>query len=260
MAQAGGEETVQAVGRGRVEAAVRVDQATGRLGQQGTGGVDGEVGVALQEAGHGLLVFLGFERAGGVDEHPARFEQAGGDGEQLQLVLPVGGQILGLAVPADVRVAAGWPSRGGTSTKRRTLGECWRPEASEDGVSQIFLNPVLDDEVEILGVLVHELVHAVTPGAGHKGAFIDVAKKVGLKRPWTSTTADESLETWLCKIADTLGDYPHSKLTPQVERKVQTTRMRKLTADCCGYTVRTTQKWIEEGLPSCPCGNQMEVE
>ena len=106
MAQAGGEEAVQAVGRGGVEAAVRVDQATGRLGQQGTGGVDGEVGVAFTEAGHGLLVFLGFERAGGVDEHPARFEQAGGDGEQLQLVVLVGFQVFGLTVPADVRLAA----------------------------------------------------------------------------------------------------------------------------------------------------------
>ena len=62
--------------------------------------------MAFTEAGHGLLVFLGFERAGGVDEHPARLEQAGGDGEQLQLVTLVGFQVFGLTVPADIRLAA----------------------------------------------------------------------------------------------------------------------------------------------------------
>jgi hypothetical protein len=173
---------------------------------------------------------------------------------RLRTVLKGNGDV---EVP-EVRVAAGWPSKGGTSSKRRVLGECWKPEVSEDGIGQIFLNPMLDDEVEILGVLVHELIHAVHPEAGHKGKFIETAKAVGLVKPWTSTSVDESLEVWLINIANELGDYPHSKMTPQVQRKVQTTRMVKVVCPSDEYTVRTTRKWIDVGLPVCPCGETME--
>jgi hypothetical protein len=161
-----------------------------------------------------------------------------------------------------VRVAAGWPSSRGTSTKKRVLGECWKPAAAEDGVSQIFLNPMLDDVVTILGVLTHELIHAWDKGEnGHKGPFVQVAKNVGLTGPWTATSVGPDLYPLLTDAAERLGPYPHSKLTPGVQRKVQTTRMLKLTAeDCCGYIVRTTQKWVDEGMPMCPHGNEMEIE
>lgn len=163
-------------------------------------------------------------------------------------------------IPApEVRVAAGWPSRGGTSLKKRVLGECWKPEVAEDGVSQIFLNPMLSDPVEVLAVLAHELIHALHPTAGHKGAFVDAAKEAGLVGPWTSTSAGPELTGELARIAERLGPYPHSKLTPSIERKVQTTRMIKIECPECGYIVRTTQKWIDVGLPTCVCGEDMEV-
>ena len=38
----------------------------------------------------------------------------------------------------------------------------------------------------------------------------------------------------------------------------QGTRMVKLTAPDCGYTVRTTRKWIDQGAPMCPHGVAME--
>jgi hypothetical protein len=35
----------------------------------------------------------------------------------------------------------------------------------------------------------------------------------------------------------------------------KTTRLRRLDcADGCGYTVRLSRKWLDVGLPSCPCG------
>jgi hypothetical protein len=30
------------------------------------------------------------------------------------------------------------------------------------------------------------------------------------------------------------------------------TRLIKLTAACCGYTVRTTRKWVDLRYPQCP--------
>lgn len=160
-----------------------------------------------------------------------------------------------------VRVAAGWPSRGGTSLKKRVLGECWKPSVAKDGISQIFLNPMMDDPIQILGTLTHELIHAWDKGEhGHRGPFVEAAKAVGLTKPWTATSVGPDLKPLLVEVAETLGEYPHSPLTPSVQRAPQTTRMLKLTADCCGYIARTTRKWIEFGLPSCPCGNEMILE
>lgn len=166
--------------------------------------------------------------------------------------------IFELNVP-EVRVAAGWPSRGGTSLKKRVLGECWKPEVAEDGLSQIFLNPMLDEPVDILGVLVHELIHAIHPTAGHRGDFVSTAREVGLMGPWTATTPGDDLKVRLREIRNALGPYPHSKLTPSIERKVQTTRQLKVACGSCGYTIRVTKKWIEVGLPTCPCGDEMEA-
>lgn len=35
------------------------------------------------------------------------------------------------------------------------------------------------------------------------------------------------------------------------------TRQRKLACGRCGYTVRVTRKWIQVGLPTCPCGETL---
>lgn len=161
-------------------------------------------------------------------------------------------------VPA-VRVSTGWPSKGGTSLKKRVIGQCWKAEASQDGVAQVFISPMLDDGPAVLAVLVHELIHAIHPRAKHQGDFIGTAKNVGLVGPWAATSAGEDLTAKLVSINEELGSYPHSKITPIMQEKVQTTRMLKLTAECCGYIVRTTQKWVDQGMPMCPHGNVMEL-
>lgn len=164
-----------------------------------------------------------------------------------------------VSVP-QVRVSAGWPSKGGTSLKKRVIGQCWKAEASEDGVAQIFISPMLDDGIAVLAVLVHELIHAVHPEAKHQGAFINTAKAVGLTPKWTATSAGEELTELLTGISTDLGIYPHSKITPVVQEKVQTTRMLKVVCPNCEYTVRTTAKWLDKGNPSCPDGDEMFEE
>lgn len=163
----------------------------------------------------------------------------------------------------SVRVSTGWPSARGTSTSKRVVGQCWKPETSEDGQSQIFISPVLDDTVTVLAVLIHELIHAWDRGEnGHRGPFVAAAKDLGLEAPWTATSPGERLTATLAGFVDTLGAYPHSKITPAIERKPQKTYMAKFEAvDCCGYIARTTKKWYEqEGAPLCPHGEAMEME
>lgn len=164
-----------------------------------------------------------------------------------------------LGVPVS-HVSVGWPSRGGTSVKRRVAGQCWHGETSEDQTPHIFISPMEGDPFSVLTILVHEMIHAALPGEGHKGEFITVAKELGLTRPWTSSVAGEDLAPVLSQISDTLGEYPHSPITPSPKAAVQTTRMLKLRCAECGYVARTTQKWLEVGTPTCPCGTKMERE
>lgn len=158
-----------------------------------------------------------------------------------------------------LHVSTGFPSRGGLT---KVIGECWKSKAAADEVTHhIFINPRLDDVVTVVATLLHEMIHAADDGEHkHKGAFVRAAREMGLEGKATATIAGADLAEWARGIDAKIGGYEHVALIPIATEKKQTTRMLKLEAPCCGYVVRTTKKWIEEGLPSCPCGNEFEME
>lgn len=167
----------------------------------------------------------------------------------------------------EVRVSCGWPSVSARSASRKRIGECWKTVATEDGVAQIFVSPVLGKTIEVLETLAHELVHAVDDcESGHQGAFAKTARRIGLEGKMTSTHAGPGLLERFEPILERLGEYPHSAInlsgggseTP----KKQTTRMLKMVCPNTGYIARTTQKWIDEyGTSLCPCCRvEMELE
>ena len=176
--------------------------------------------------------------------------------DAVEHLAPVFKQRTGLSVP-EVHASVGFPSKGGTSTKKRRIGECW---PTQEHGAQIFISPLLDDAFDVLAVLVHELVHALHPDSGHRGDFVASARSMGLTKPWTATSAGEDLEPVLTNLIGELGEFPHSKIEPGSPKlKPQTTRMRKIQCPEDGYIVRATAKWLEIGLPTCPCGTEMEV-
>lgn len=160
-----------------------------------------------------------------------------------------------------LRVSVGWPVRGALSKTKRRIGECHPTESSKAEINEIFISPWLDDPIEVLGVEVHEIIHAIDNcKSGHRGSFSKAARKVGLEGKLTATHPSDKLKERLHVIIKDLGDYPHQTLDPAtLERKKQSTRMIKLQCPACGYVVRTTRQWIEVGLPVCPCKTQMEV-
>ncbi|WP_321471186.1 hypothetical protein [uncultured Paludibaculum sp.] len=169
-------------------------------------------------------------------------------------------QEAGLALPDKLRISVGWPSVRPLGRKKRAIGECWDPKCSTDQTTEIFISPFLQDAGQVGHVLVHELVHAAVGNeAGHKGEFIVGAKKLGLMKPWTATTASPELEERLVPRFPT-ATFPHATLdATMVEkmRKKQSTRMVKVECDECGYTARTTKKWLEDkGAPICPCNGK----
>lgn len=157
-----------------------------------------------------------------------------------------------------IRVSCAWAKRA----SKRSIGWCWQTSVSADGVNELQVSPELDDPVKVLGVLLHEMIHASDNCASsHKGYFRTTALALGLTGKMTATTVGEELYPKLEALAAELGPYPHAALRPVAQGRVggQTTRMIKVICPRDGYTLRTTRKWIDLGLPSCPCGEQMEL-
>ena len=161
---------------------------------------------------------------------------------------------------AEIRVSTGFPSRGARSRQSQRIGECWDSTAISDGICQIYISPVLEDPTRVLGVLVHELVHAaVGCKHGHTGPFRKAALALGLTGKMTATTEGPELRDRLTDLSARLGPYPHSALDA-TRRKTQSTRMLKAECVPCGYIVRLSRKMIDRlGYPICPgCAVQME--
>ena len=163
----------------------------------------------------------------------------------------------GYEVPDDTKVTCGWPSRGAIA-KRKTLGECWPRSRSAKNINEIFLSPTMDDAVDVLGVLVHELVHAIDDCKhGHKAPFRKIAVAVGLEGKMTSTVAGDALTAKLEAIQDALGDYPHAELTPPPPK--QKSRQLKLECNDCGAVWRMSNKWLSLAT-CCPCCQSENIE
>lgn len=182
----------------------------------------------------------------------------------VELLIPLLGQAGAQNLSKRIiKVSVGFPAR----TIRKTIGQCWATKASEDGkTSHLFISPLLDDAVKVLGVLAHELIHCDDDcESQHAGHFRKVATAFGLTGKMTATEVGEDLEPVLKDMLTELGDYPHVKLNlGAMGIKKQGTRMLKVECteaecECGGYTVRTTQKWIEIGMPKCPAGTEMAV-
>lgn len=165
---------------------------------------------------------------------------------------------VGASVP-PVRVSVGFP--GGRGRKNAVIGQCWAAEAATDGVAQVFISPTIVEPVQVLATLLHEMIHAVDGNhSGHRGAFAQIARAVGLQAPMTATVPGDALSARLRTVSDGLGAFPHAALRTGVSgaHRPQGTRMLKVQCPADGYTVRTTAKWLDVGLPTCPCGEQME--
>jgi hypothetical protein len=138
----------------------------------------------------------------------------------------------------DVRVSCGWPSRGGAGSGQRVvIGQCFDGSVARDGKPQIFISPRIEKSIEVLGTLLHELVHAVVGCQhGHRKPFSQAAKKVGLEGPPTVTVVGRELVSFLQTFVDRMGPYPHAAITPLVKEKPGS-RLR-LYECCCDEPVK----------------------
>ena len=151
----------------------------------------------------------------------------------------------GFELPEDVQISVGFPLGYRASSKMQTVGQCFSRVASDNNVNNIYINPTQDNTLQVLGILVHEDVHAIDDCQnGHKKAFRDIAVKVGLTGKMRSTTESEELKKYFeDEIISKLGEYPHKKQIVS-NRKKQNTRNLKMECIECGFSWRASKTMI----------------
>ena len=155
----------------------------------------------------------------------------------------------GYTIP-KVQVSCGFPSTG---NKSKHVGQCWGRSSTNDGTNQLFISPVLDEPVQVLDTLVHELVHAVDDCAHHHGPeFKKIATDVGLQGLMREASAGPWLQEQLTGIARQLGKYPHSKINLAHSSSKKTGPRPRAKCKKCGYEVTPLKKWLHMGPPLCP--------
>ena len=133
-----------------------------------------------------------------------------------------------------IKVACGFPARKALARKKRAIGECWGKEATASETAHVFISPLIDDPVEVLAVLIHELSHAALPAKiKHGRAFAIAVKKIGLEGKPTNTIPGPTFDK-VCRdtLLPLLGLYPHTKFEPKIPEKKQSTRLRLYECDC----------------------------
>jgi len=196
----------------------------------------------------------------------------------------------GRTVP-PFKVSCGWTGAGYEGC---TLGVCYPPASSSAGTTEIFISPTLDNGLDVLCVLFHELAHA-TVGTEHDhdaDHFGALCSQLGLtksgrdhKGTWPAQAyPNDRLQATLAVALDAAGlpPYPHASLIPPPPsggvnvtvgpsnngptlpplppKPTQTTRLLKASCPSCGYIVRVTMKWASRGLPTCTCGSLFALE
>jgi hypothetical protein len=132
----------------------------------------------------------------------------------------------------SVRVSCGWPVSGGLGDGPHVIGQCFAQEVCADGVSQIFISPRIADSIQVLGTLLHELIHAsVGCRYGHRRQFSQPARQLGLVGPPTATTVGPELAQVLQVFVEQMGPYPHAPIVMQKKAKAGS-RMRLYECRC----------------------------
>lgn len=154
--------------------------------------------------------------------------------------------------PANIAISWSFPSRGGASRRRRTIGECHYQGhigGKIEGGRVVLVSPTITDELTLLDTLLHEMCHAALPaGVGHRKQFSQLAKRVGLIKPWVATTRSPALETRLQGyLKSDLPAWPggHLIVTPK-----EAGRQLKATCDC-GRILRLSAKVAAVGEIHC---------
>jgi len=148
----------------------------------------------------------------------------------------------------------------------------WKTQAKES-VQEINLSAETLRDCNPGEVIIHELAHAENFTLGikdcvnnvHNKKFKAMAEQLGLlvkprdkRYGYGFTDLGDGAKAFLDSIKFDHQLFKLNRLEPVTAAKAGT-RLLKCQCPECEYTVRITQKWIDVGLPVCPCGTEMEA-
>ncbi len=157
----------------------------------------------------------------------------------------------GHPLPATLRVACGFPS---TFRRSGALGETFAPKDAADGATEILISPTLSDPGEVLAVLARQLMMTVASGA----ALARAISSAGIAESKPSEVPAAAMCPAITEVAIALGEYPHAELS-LADRPKAPTRLLKGLCPTCGYTIRLSAKWAQQGMPTCHCGDLINL-
>ena len=160
------------------------------------------------------------------------------------------------------QVSMGW------TKSARALGETIYPYDGEDvSIDDFFPVTIhvrcdIKDPVQILGVLVHECIHAFMNIKGHGKDFKHEAMRVGFETPITRYHPSPELVSTCENIYKKLGEFPGKAVYIHKVEKEKKTNTVIFFCPECGFEVKTNKKMFEkhgQGIPTCPCGAKMGI-
>lgn len=171
--------------------------------------------------------------------------------------------------PADILITIQ------TKGRKQAIGWFWaeRWKCNKSTIHEINMSAECLQDKNMGELLLHELAHAENKTLDirdcanriHNKHFKTMAERLGLKvHPrdkavgYGYTDLDKPAEEFLVKIKFKHKLFTMARLTPTTRGAGPGSRLLKLECPNCGYVVRTTQKWLDTGLPSCHCGHDME--
>lgn len=155
----------------------------------------------------------------------------------------------------DLKISRGYPPKFAIGARIRSVGVTLDPRVSNAGKTEIFISPFLDDSLEVLETLVHELGHAALGGVvGHGPDFKKYSDAVELEDGSNGVLdnhASQALRDKLQDIIDRSEPYPHEGLNLTEAEKLRAsikaaTRMVKMVCknDKCPGFVATRKRNI----------------
>lgn len=147
-------------------------------------------------------------------------------------------------------------------TSRRCIGLC-RYSHGCNGRSRIQIDTSLTDPVQVAHVLLHEMVHAMTEGDGHRLRFPKIMKYLDTTGKMTASSPGDLQTGWLTILLSYLPEWSDIHKPFAVVRRGQRgkgSRMVKIQCieEECGAVWRMSRKWIAT-LLCCPCCESSEV-
>jgi hypothetical protein len=160
-------------------------------------------------------------------------------------------------------VSCGFP-RGGGGGGGTPIGQAWSAESSTAERKEMFISPLLDDPIEVLATLLHELVH-VTIGnkEKHGKKFKELAREqLGLAGKLTATFCDpqSDLHVSLTAVSKKLGPYPHAKMViiKKTPHRASWVRYVSESPDMGKYKITVSPLQVDNhGVPKDPTGKDM---